>query len=174
MPPIPAIWTRFVVTGEPEAVGETRAGAVPTIIHLPDLSQQPVAAKKQPKRQRRHVDHFRTDDDEHAELAARARDAGLSVDAFCRMKTLGDPGPRSRRSQPTMDSRARAQHITAINRVGNLVNQGVRALHEIRQAAPEITGRDRLADAMEAVRSQLEAANAGLAEAQAAAIGDDR
>ena len=121
-----------------------------------------------------HVDHFRTDDDEHAELAARARDAGLSVDAFCRMKTLGDPGPRSRRSQPTKDSQLRAQEITAINRVGNLFNQGIRALHDIRQAAPEVTGRDRLADEMEAARALLQAAMPMLAEALAAVIGDDR
>jgi len=160
------------MTGAPEQFEEARAGAVPLVIHLPDQSQ-PVPPKK-PKRKRVHVDHFRTDDDEHAELAARARDAGLSVDAFCRMKTLGDHGPRSRRSQPTKDSQLRAQEITAINRVGNLFNQGIRALHDIRQAAPEVTGRDRLADEMEAARALLQAAMPMLAEALAAVIGDDR
>ena len=34
------------------------------------------AEKKQPNRQRRHVDRFRTDDAEHAELAARAAKPG--------------------------------------------------------------------------------------------------
>src|SRR5580704_11821106 len=105
----------------------------PAVIHLPHVPP-PAAApaeKKRPKRNRGHVDHFRTNDEEHAELAARAQAAGLSVDAFCRLKTLGDAGPRSKRALPTETSRLRAQHVTAINRVGNLVNQGIYALNRI-------------------------------------------
>jgi hypothetical protein len=157
---------------EPGA-GETRGGA-PAVIYLPDQSR-PVAVRKQPKRQRRHVDHFRTDDAEHAELAARAGAAGLSVDAYCRLKTVGEPGLRSRRSQPTMDSRLRAQHITAINQAGNLVNQGIHALHEIKLAASAAVSRDRLADEIARTRELLEAAIPVLAAAlTAAAFGDDR
>ena len=163
------------MTDAPDAAaGETRAGAVPAVIHLPGQMQPVAPEKKRPKRQRRHVDHFRTDDAEHAELIARAQAAGLSVDAFCRSMTLGDAGARSRRSQPTMDSRLRAQQITAINRAGNLVNQGIRALHEIRQAAAEASGRDRLADEMEAARKLLEGAIPPLMEALQAVLGDDR
>ena len=133
------------MTDAPEPVAhETRAGPEPAVIHLPDLTAR--AVPKKPKRKRGHVDHFRTDDEEHAELAARAGAAGLSVDAYCRMKTLGDPGPRSRRSPPTEDSRLKAQHIIAINRAGNLANQGIRALNEIALTAPAATSRDRLAD----------------------------
>ena len=129
-------------------------------------------AKEPPKRRRRNVDHFRTDDEEHAELAARARDAGLSVDAFCRLKTLGDPGPRSRRSPPTEDRVLRAQHITAINRAGNLVNQGIHALNEIALKAPQATYRDRLADEImttrEILRAMQQALDAALAADRAA------
>ena len=63
-------------------------------VNLPLFRMPPPESEEAPAA-RGHVDHFRTDDAEHAELAARARDAGLSVDAFCRLKTLGDPGPRS-------------------------------------------------------------------------------
>ena len=163
------------MTAAPESAAvETRASATPAVIHLPDQSQTLAAAKKQPKRQRRHVDHFRTDDDEHAELAARARDAGLSVDAYCRMKTLGEPGPRSRRTQPTKDSQLRAQEITAINRAGNLVNQGIRALHESARSAPAAGRRDRLADEMAAANALLQEAMPVLMAALAAVVGDDR
>ena len=146
----------------------------PAVIHLPHVPSPP-AAKKRPKRQRDHVDHFRTSDDEHAELVARAREAGLSVDAFCRLKTLGDPGPRSRRGAPTEASRLRAQHITAINRVGNLVNQGIRALNDTALSAPEAGSRDRLADEIAAVRELLQSTVPALQEALAGAVsGDDR
>jgi hypothetical protein len=160
------------MSGPPEPeIAPTEAIDVPAIIHLPDQSQP---EKKQPKRQRRHVDHFRTDDAEHAELAARAKATGLSVDAYCRLKTLGDAGARSRRTQPTKDSRLRAQEITAINRAGNLVNQGIRALHEIRNAAAETTGHDRLTDEIEATRKLLQDAMPVLMAALTAVIGDDR
>lgn len=149
------------------------AGEAPAVIYLPDMS--PTPEKKRPRRQRAHVDHFRTTAEEHAELAARAREAGLSVDAFCRLKTLGDPGERSRRSPPTENSRLRAQHITAINRVGNLVNQGIRALHDTARQAPEAGDRDRLADEIAATRELLEATLPELREALAVVIaGDDR
>lgn len=143
----------------------------PAVIHLPYVPA-PVA-KKQPKRQRPHVDHFRTSDEEHAELLVRAREAGLSVDAYCRLKTLGDPGPRSRRGATSEASRQRAQHITAINRVGNLINQGIRALHDTARRAPEAADRDRLAEEVEATRALLQAAMPALREALAGAVSDD-
>ena len=112
--------------------------------------------KKPPKRQRRHVDHFRTDDEEHAELAARAQAAGLSVDAFCRLQTLGAAGPRSKRATPTADLRQRAQMLAALNHIGGNLNQGIRAVHDIRQTAPAAVDRDRLAYELEALRKLFE------------------
>src|SRR4051794_32994718 len=122
---------------------------------LAEPSTTAPAAKKQPNRQRRHVDHFRTSDEEHAELAARAAAAGLSVDAFCRLKTLGEPGPRSRRRLPTGDSRERAKALAALNHIGGNLNQGFRALNEIALAAPATTYRDRLAFEIEMLRKEL-------------------
>jgi hypothetical protein len=148
------------------------ASDAPPVIQLPHMPLP--TEKKRPKRQRGHVDHFRTDAAEHAELAARAAAAGLSVDAFCRLMTLGDPGPRSRRTQPTENSRLRATHITAINRAGNLVNQGIHALNEIKRTAPEAVERDRLAYELEATRKLLEKAMPALNDALAAVLGDDR
>jgi hypothetical protein len=164
----------LVVTGAPEPVGATRAGLAPAVIHLPDLSRP---APKKPNRQRRHIEHFRTDDAEHIELASRAQAAGLSVNAYSRMQTLGAAGPRARRSPPTERSRLNAQHMASLNRVGNNVNQGVRALNQIALTASEGVSRDRLADEIAQTRGLLEEALAALLEtlaANRAALGYDR
>jgi hypothetical protein len=140
-----------------------------------ELAQLPPtdSAKRQPKRQRRHVDHFRTSDEEHAALIELAQAAGLSVDAFCRLKILGEPGARSKRAAPTAASRLRFEHITAINRAGNLVNQGIKALHEIRVSAPDARERDRLAYELEQLRKLLETSIPALNNALAAVMSDD-
>jgi hypothetical protein len=72
---------------------ETRAGLLADVIYLPDLSPRPPVAKKNAKRRRAHVERFRTNDEEHAELDRRARDAGLSVNAYSRLRNLGDSSP---------------------------------------------------------------------------------
>jgi hypothetical protein len=160
------------MTDAPEpATAETRTGASSAVIQLPDLSQP---EKKQPKRQRPHVRQTRYSDEELAEFEARARAAGLSDGAYTRVSTIGSAGPRARRAPPTKDSQMRAQEITAINRVGNLVNQGIHALNDIRLTAPAATGRDRLADEIEATRKLLQDAMPVLNAALAAVIGDDR
>ena len=112
-----------IMPGEPgEGTGETRAGLVSAIIHLPDLSPRPTATKK-PKRRRAHMERFRTNDEEHAELDRRARDAGLSINAYSRLRTLGDPGPRARRRAP-VDATALARRLVAFNRQhSNIDNQ---------------------------------------------------
>lgn len=149
-------------------MSDTAAAIPPAVIILP-----PPAAKQQPKRKRNHVDHFRTDDDEHAELAEMAREAGLSVDAFCRLKIFGDPGPRSRRSRPTPESRLHADAVIAVNRVGNLVNQGIYALNETALKAPEVAGsRDRLADEIAYARALLSSAVPALHTALAGLLGE--
>lgn len=141
----------------------------------PALAQPPTdsAARKQPKRQRsRHV-FVRLSDDELAELERRAQAAGLSSGAYFRKSALGEAGPRSKRAAPTTASRLRFEHITAINRAGNLVNQGIRALNEIALSAPAADHRDRLAYELEQARKLLETAIPALNEALAAVMGDD-
>jgi DNA-binding transcriptional MerR regulator len=140
--------------GEPgEGTGETRAGLASTVIHLPDLSPRP-AARKKPKRQRAHVERFRTNDEEHAELDRRARDAGLSVNAYSRLRTLGDPGPRARRRAP-VDATALAQGLVAFNRQHSNYNQAVRALNTLVLFAEE-HGSERVAREVQELRRVIE------------------
>jgi hypothetical protein len=142
----------------------------PAVIHLPHVPL-PDTEKKRPKRQRGHVEQFRTDDEEHAALMILAHEAGLSLGAYYRRELIGIAGARSKRALPTETSRLRAQHLTAINRIGNLVNQGIYALNRI---DPETAGRDRLADEVAAARELLQAAMPALREALAAVLsGDD-
>jgi hypothetical protein len=102
------------------------ASQAPAIIHLPPPADlMPV---RKPKRQRAHVEQFRTDNAEHAELVARARDAGLSAGAYARACTLGDAGPRARR-RATVDREVLAHNNAALNRVGNNLNQIAKALN---------------------------------------------
>jgi hypothetical protein len=128
------------------------AAAAPEIIYLPRPK------KKEPPRRRRarHV-FVRLDDAEFTELETRAREAGLSVGAFCRLKTLDDPGPRSKRAPPTAQDQLTAAHHIAVKRIGVNVNQGIHSLAVIALAAPQATSRDRLADEIMAVREMLRA-----------------
>ena len=86
-------------------------------------------ARKQPKRQRRHVERFRTDDAERAALHMRVRESGLSVGAYLRKCSLGQAGPRSRRRRPEIDVALLARNNAALNRIGNNLNQVARALN---------------------------------------------
>jgi hypothetical protein len=153
----------------------TPASDTPSIIYLPHLPPPESAPgeKKRPKRQRGHVEQFRTDDDEHAALLAKAQDAGLSLGAYYRRELIGTAGLRAKRAPPTETSRQRAQHITAINRAGNLINQGIHALHVIELQAPEADSRDRLTDEIAAMRELLQSAIPALKVALAAAVADD-
>jgi hypothetical protein len=126
------------------------------IIELP-TSTEPAAKKKPTRRRARHV-FVRLDDAEFSELENRARDAGLSAGAFCRWKTLDDPGPRSKRAPPTEQDRLTAAHTVAVKRVGVNINQGIHALNEIALKAPEARSRDRLADEILALREMLRTA----------------
>ena len=138
---------------------------------------QPVptaAEKKQPNRQRQHVERFRTDDEEHAAITALARDSGLSFGAFIRASTIGNPGPRSKRATPTEQGRLTREHVIALNRVGGNINQGIRALNEIALKAPEASSRDELAVQIAGLRLLFEKGMAELMpvlEANRAAFG---
>lgn len=99
------------------------------------------AARKKPNRRRRHVERFRTDDAEHAELERRAGDTGLTVHAYCRMRTLGDPGPRARRRAP-VDATALAQGLVAFNRQHSNYNQAIKAINRLALVAENDGSRD--------------------------------
>jgi hypothetical protein len=145
----------------------------PTMNH-PAVAQLPpeTPAKKQPKRHRSRLKIARFSDDEAAEFERQAAAAGLTDSAFIRVSTIGKQGlPRSRRRPPDEQGQLKLQHVIAINRAGGLVNQGIRALHEIRQTAPAAVERDRLAYELEAVRKLLESAIPALDEALAAVRG---
>lgn len=111
-------------------IGEAPPAAqAPAIIHLPHLPlPADLVRQRKPKRQRQHVEPFRTDDAEHAELVARAREAGFSVGAYVRACALGDAGPRARR-RATVDRELLAHNNAALNRVGNNLNQIAHALN---------------------------------------------
>jgi hypothetical protein len=125
------------MTGEPERVEETRAGDAPAVIHLPDLRQP---AKKvtsgSSNRRRRHVEKFRTDDEEHATLHDTARACGLTFGAYMRASKIGDAGPRAKRRAP-VDATALTAALVAFNRAGNNQNQTTRALNELLLIASE-------------------------------------
>ncbi len=147
------------------------APQIPAVIHLP-YAPSPAPEKKKPRRRRaRHV-FVRLDDAELAELEIRARAAGLSGGAYFRRAALGDPGPRSKRAAPSEQSRLKADHVVAINRWGNLANQGIRALNEIALRAAPATSRDRLADEVIATRELLRGALAALTQTLAMVRGE--
>ena len=167
----------------PELVGfeeAPSARATPAVIRLPppppDRRREP-SRSGSAKRQRQHVEQFRTDDAEHAELQRRAwADGRLSVGAYCRKRTLGDPGPRHARGPAPPDVRLLARHLSEFNRVGNNLNQTTRALNELVLIAREM-GADRLAriagDAIERNRMAVDELRAAIA-ANLRAFGDDR
>jgi hypothetical protein len=160
------------MTAPPDPAEAAPVAWVPAVSHLPPLPVQ--GEKKRPRRQRGNVEQFRTDDAEHGALTEKAQAAGLSLGAYYRSVLLGDAGQRAKRAPPTEASRARALDVTAINRVGNLINQGIRALHDTARRAPEAADRDRLAEEIAATRALLEDALPVLREALAAVLGDDR
>jgi hypothetical protein len=88
------------------------------------------------QRQRRHLEQFRTDDDEHAALHEKARAAGLTFGAYMRAAKLGDAGPRAKHRAP-VDVEALTAALVALNRVGNNQNQTTRALNELLLIAHE-------------------------------------
>lgn len=143
----------------------------PAVIHLPYLPPS-APEKPKPKRQRHRMKFARYSDDEAAEFDRRAQAAGLSDSAFIRVSTIGEQGqPRSRRRALDEHSLLKQQHVIAINRAGGLVNQGIKALHEIARKAPTANEPDRLADEIETTRKLLETAIPALNEALAAVRG---
>jgi Mobilization protein NikA len=126
------------------------AREAPAVIHLPpppDIAAPPKARHGSGKRRRTHLEQFRTDDDEHAELERRARDAGLSVSAYNRQCTIGeDTAPPRRRPRriATAEAEALMTALVAFNRANNNLNQLARSANTLALFAEE--HRHRLAD----------------------------
>jgi hypothetical protein len=150
------------MTDAPEYPEPPPAAEAPAIIITPPPAPERPWISGSEKRKRQHVRRCRFDDDELAEFDRRARERKLSHGAFIRLATLGTPGPRSQRNQPTEQSRLTVANHIAVNRVGANVNQGIRALNEIALKAPEVRSRDRLADEVMATREMLRASLATL------------
>lgn len=155
------------MTEPPDLISELPSGrAAPAVIHLPP---PPASEPYRPRsgsnrRQRQHVEQFRTDDAEHAELQRRAWDSGrLSVSAFCRKRTLGDPGVRHARGPAPPDVQLLSRNFSELNRVGNNLNQTTRALNELVLIAPEV-GADRL---VQIAREAIERSETAIAELHA-------
>jgi hypothetical protein len=152
--------------GEPPS-----ARHAPAVIYLPYLPP-PDTEKKQPRRQRPLLRRARFSFEEADEFDRRAAAAGLSDGAFIRISTIGEAGrPRSQRRPPTGDSRERARAIAALNHIGGNLNQGFRALNEIKLAAPEAVNPDRLAGELTALRELFETGMAALISALEAVRG---
>jgi hypothetical protein len=153
------------MTAPPEPQTEAApASSAPPVIHL-----GPPPEKKQPKRKRSRMKFARYSPEEAAAFDQLAQQAGLSDSAFIRIATIGEQGEaRSRRRPPTPDSQLKAGHLAALNRIGNLFNQGIRALNIIALETPEAVSRDRLADEVAQARELLEAAIPSLLETLAA------
>jgi len=144
------------VIDTPEAAArEKLAGTLPDVIALPDERQRTkTVTSGSATRKRRHLEQFRTDDDEHAALQDRARECGLSFGAFMRAWKLGDAGPRAQRRKP-VDVQALTAALVADHRNDNNLNQIARAANTLALVAQE-RGSDQLAYEVRELRQQLE------------------
>jgi hypothetical protein len=80
------------------------------------------------KRQRNRNITVPVDAAEFLSIESKARTAGMSRAAFIRTCALGAPGPRAKRS-PSIEIEALAHAVSALNRVGNNLNQVARVLN---------------------------------------------
>jgi hypothetical protein len=150
------------------------------VIHLPppDDTRPAKTRSGSNKRRRERLEKFRTDDDEHAELERRARDAGMTVSAYLRHCTIGpDTTPPRRRPRriPTLETEALMKALVAFNRANNNLNQLARNGNTLVLFAAEY-GSERLADYAADLLRGVEDLRAEMAPALAAilaAIGYD-
>jgi hypothetical protein len=133
-----------------------QAGPTPPVIHLPDLRQ---ASKKvtsgSAKRQRHHVERFRTDDAEHEALHGQLRESGLSLGAYVmQLAALRGMGRRPRlRRRATLDVKAVTAALVAFNRGNNNLNQLAHGANRLLLIAEERGSRDLAAEAKELRRA---------------------
>ena len=132
------------------------AAAPPPVIHLPDLRQTTKKVTSgSGKRQRQHVERFRTDDAEHEALHERLRETGLSLGAFVmRLAALGGMGRRPRlRRRATVDVKAVTAALVAFNRGNNNLNQIAHGSNRLLLIADERSSQQLAAEAKELGRA---------------------
>jgi hypothetical protein len=167
------------MTGEPEAVGETRGGNAPAIIHLPDQRQRTKKVTSgSENRQRTRAIRVRLHPADAERLKIEAAAVGISVAGYLASGRLGDETalrPRIRRRHVAVDVTALLQALVDFNRADNLLNQAIRALNTLVLFAEE-HGAARLAEevhelrrTVDHVRGQFDAPVAAIH----AALGDD-
>jgi hypothetical protein len=135
--------TKVVQQFMSESPDARRNLSLPDIIYLPDQRQatKPVTSGSD-RRQRTHIERFRTDDTEHEVLAEKVHASGMSFGAYMRHLALGTEASRPRRASP--EAKALTAGIVAFNRAHSNLN-------EIVQAANALAGR-------QAERTELTAA----------------
>ena len=103
------------------------------------------------KRQRQFRIFVACDEDEYAEVNARAEEAGMSNASYVRACMLGSPGPRSRR-KPHVNALELARATAALNKAGSNLNQIAHVLNASRSLA--------LSDCLAALAETREAVSA--------------
>ncbi|MGE4046267.1 MAG: plasmid mobilization relaxosome protein MobC [Acetobacteraceae bacterium] len=157
------------MTDDPEQPGgETRGGALPGVIHLPDQSQPP------PKKRGRHFGlrpvedprseriDLRVTPAQRAAMKDAAQEAGMSVAALICARTLGTAGPRAQR-RPRVDAVVLTKVLAQLGKIGSNMNQIAHRLNEQDfEGIPELLAmrdehREALAEHRAAVQAILEA-----------------
>jgi hypothetical protein len=123
------------MTDEPEPITKAPpAASTPTIIYLPSPPNLAPSTRHKrrsgsEKRQRANKPIFvRLLPEERALVEEKAATAGLSMAAYARACMLGDGGPRARK-RPPVNRALLAVANADLNRVGNNLNQALRAFH---------------------------------------------
>ena len=150
-----------IMTGAPEPLGATRAGLAPAVIHLPDLSRPAAEEAEAGGGGTSSISEPTTPNMSSLPVARGRPDSASTPIRGCRR--LAPPVRGRGAAAPTERSRLNAQHMAALNRVGNNVNQGVRALNQIALTASAGVSRDRLADEIGQTRELLRRGDCGLA-----------
>ena len=131
--------------------------ATVTPLPTPALADAPAKGRSgSEKRRRERLVQTRLDDAEHAQLEARAGQAGLAVGAYLRACALETAGPRARRRAP-VDRELLAHTNADLNRIGNNLNQIARAINRGRDAEEQaiIGTTDELRDVLAMLRKAL-------------------
>ena len=88
----------------------------------PGSAAPPLKQSGSENRQRNRKTDTRWDDAEYSILSERAKETGLSRNAYIRAVVTGTPGPRAQRA-PHVNAVELGKAAAALNKAGNLLNQ---------------------------------------------------